>query len=75
MQYIDCSHEELARFVASSRQSTSIELKKLEQAGILRSAYGKICVLDPLALNDRSDHLTSFDPIAALYNDDETAAT
>ena len=75
LQYIECSHEELARYVASSRQSTSIELKKLEQAGILRSAYGKIYVVDPLALNDSSDHLTSFEPLAALYGDAETTDT
>jgi len=70
LQYIECSHEELARYVAASRQSTSIELKKLEQAGIVRSAYGKIYVLDPTALNDSSDHLTSFEPMAALYDHD-----
>lgn len=69
LQYIECSHEELARYVAASRQSTSIELKKLEQAGILRSAYGKIYVIDPLSLNDSCDHLTSFEPVAALYGD------
>lgn len=75
LQYIECSHEELARYVAASRQSTSIELKKLEQAGILRSAYGKIYVIDPLALNDSSDSLTSFEPVAALYGDNETTDT
>jgi CRP-like cAMP-binding protein len=69
LHYIECSHEELARFVAASRQSTSIELKKLEQAGIIRSAYGKIYVLDPTALNDSSDKLTSSEPVAALYDD------
>lgn len=67
--YIECSHEGLARFVAASRQSTSIELKKLEQAGIIRSAYGKIYILDPAALNDSSDRLTSSEPVAALYDD------
>ena len=36
--------------------------------GIVRSAYGKIYVLDPTALNDSSDHLTSFEPMAALYD-------
>jgi CRP/FNR family cyclic AMP-dependent transcriptional regulator len=77
LQYIECSHEELARYVAASRQSTSIELKKLEQAGIVRSAYGKIYILDPNALNDNSDHLTSFEPMAALYehDTDEASAT
>jgi hypothetical protein len=76
LRYVECSHEELARFVAASRQSTSIELKKLEQAGIIRSAYGKIYILDPTALNDSSDKLTSFEPVAALYdnNDDYTGA-
>jgi CRP-like cAMP-binding protein len=69
LRYIECSHEELARFVAASRQSTSIELKKLEKAGIIRSAYGKIYVLDPAVLNDSSDKLTSFEPVAALYDD------
>lgn len=71
LQYIECSHEELARYVAASRQSTSIELKKLEKEGILRSAYGKIYVLDSAALHASSDHLTSFEPVAALYADDE----
>ena len=75
LQYIECSHEELARYVAASRQSTSIELKKLEQAGIVRSAYGKIYVLDPAALNDSSDHLTSFEPMAALYDHDIDGTT
>ena len=69
LSYIECSHEELARFVAASRQSTSIELKKLEQAGIIRSAYGKIYIIDPTALNDSSDRLTSTEPVAALYDD------
>jgi CRP/FNR family cyclic AMP-dependent transcriptional regulator len=75
LQYIECCHEELARYVAASRQSTSIELKKLEQAGIIRSAYGKIYVLDRQALNDRSDHLTSFEPVAALYDENDGQAT
>ena len=70
LQYIECSHDELARYVAASRQSTSIELKKLEKEGILRSAYGKIYVLNSAALNDSSDHLTSFEPLAAMYDDD-----
>ena len=34
--------------------------EKLEQAGIIRSAYGKIYILDPTALNDSSDKLTSY---------------
>jgi len=79
LRYIEYSHEELARFVAASRQSTSIELKKLEQAGIIRSAYGKIYILDPTALNDCADKLTSFEPVAARYDDvddaDEEATT
>ncbi len=73
LHYIECSHEELARFVAASRQSTSIELKKLEQAGIIRSAYGKIYILEPTALNDSSDKLTSFEPVVALYDDVDDA--
>jgi len=72
-QYIECSHEELARYVAASRQSTSIELKKLEQAGIIRSAYGKIYILNPQALNYSSDQLTGFEPVVALYEDDQAA--
>lgn len=69
LDYIECSHEELARFVSASRQSTSVELKKLEQQGIVRSAYGKIYILDKQALHDKSDDLTSFEPIAAIYED------
>jgi CRP/FNR family cyclic AMP-dependent transcriptional regulator len=69
MDYIECSHEELARFVSASRQSTSVELKKLEQQGIIRSAYGKIYILDKPALHQSSDDLTSFEPIAAVYTD------
>ena len=71
LRYIPYSHEELARFVAASRQSTSIELKKLEQAGIIRSSYGKIYILDPTALNDCGDKLTSFEPVAARYDDND----
>jgi len=37
---------------------------------MIRSAYGKIYVVDPTALNDSSDHLTSFEPMAALYDHD-----
>ena len=70
-RFIECSHDELARYVAASRQSTSIQLKKLEKAGIIRSSYGKIYVLDPTALDSNSDHLTSFEPVAALYEDDD----
>ena len=73
LQYIECSHEELARYVAASRQSTSIELKKLEKEGILRSAYGKIYVLNSAALHASSDDLTSFEPVAALYAGDVEA--
>jgi CRP/FNR family cyclic AMP-dependent transcriptional regulator len=69
LDYIECSHEELARFVSASRQSTSVELKKLEQRGIIRSAYGKIYVLDKEALHQSSDDLTSFEPIGAVYQD------
>jgi CRP-like cAMP-binding protein len=65
--YIECSHEELARYVAASRQSTSVELIKLEKAGIIRSAYAKIYVLDTQALDDSSHQLTSYEPIAPLY--------
>lgn len=72
-QYIQCSHDELARYVAASRQSTSIELKKLEQAGIIHSAYGKIYVLDQQALNDLCDQLTGFEPIAASYHKNQAA--
>ncbi|MEP5765161.1 MAG: Crp/Fnr family transcriptional regulator [Halieaceae bacterium] len=72
--YIECSHEELARFVAASRQSTSVELKKLEQQGIVRSAYGKIYVIDRDALNKTSDDLTDFEPIAARYSDGDDDA-
>ena len=75
LRYIECSHEGLARFVAASRQSTSIELKKLEKAGIIRSAYGKIYVLDPTALNDCGDKLTSSEPVAALYENNGDEAT
>ena len=73
-QYIECSHEELARYVAASRQSTSIELKKLKQAGIIRSAYGKIYILNEQALNYSSDQLTGFEPVAAHYEDDQSDA-
>lgn len=69
--YLQCSHDELARYVAASRQSTSIELKKLEQAGIIRSAYGKIYLLDQRALNDLCDQLTGFEPIAPSYPNDQ----
>jgi CRP/FNR family cyclic AMP-dependent transcriptional regulator len=69
LSYIECSHEELARFVSASRQSTSVELKKLEQQGIIRSAYGKIYVLDQDALHRSSDDLTSFEPIGAVYKE------
>ena len=75
LHYIECSHDELARYVAASRQSTSIELKKLEKAGIIRSAYGKIYVLDKQALDKSSDQLTSFEPVAALYDDDGEVST
>ena len=68
--YIECSHEEIARYVAASRQSTSLEQKKLEQSGIIRSAYGKIYVLDRAALAESCDTLTSFEPVAALYEED-----
>lgn len=69
LDYIECSHEELARFVAASRQSTSVELKKLEQQGIIRSAYGKIYILNKQALHQISDQLTNFEPIGAVYAD------
>lgn len=72
-QYLQCSHDELARYVAASRQSTSIELKKLEHAGIIRSAYGKIYVLDKQALNDLCDQLTGFEPVAASYQEIQAA--
>lgn len=72
--FVASSHDELARYVAASRQSTSIELKKLEQQGIIRSAYGKLYVLDPQALEKISDELTSFEPVAAFYDDAVTSA-
>jgi CRP-like cAMP-binding protein len=75
LHYIECSHDELARYVAASRQSTSIELKKLEKAGIIRSAYGKIYIIDQQALNSSGDNLTSFEPVAALYDDNDDEAT
>lgn len=71
VDYIECSHEELARFVSASRQSTSVELKKLERAGIVRSTYGKIYILNKEALHERSEHLTSIEPIAAVYEDSQ----
>jgi len=69
LDYIECSHEELARFVGASRQSTSVELKKLEQSGIIRSVYGKIYILDKKALHQNADHLTNFEPIGAVYEE------
>jgi CRP/FNR family cyclic AMP-dependent transcriptional regulator len=71
LNYITCSHDLLARYVAASRPSTSIELKKLEATGMIRSAYGKLYVLDRQALNDCSDRLTSFDAVAAIYAENE----
>jgi len=70
--YIECSHDEIARYVAASRQSTSIELKKLEKIGTIRSAYAKIYIVDRQALNKSCDTLTSFEPIAALYGEDDS---
>jgi CRP/FNR family cyclic AMP-dependent transcriptional regulator len=69
LHYIKCSHDELSRYVGASRQSTSIELKKLEQEGILRSAYGKIYIENQQALDDSCDQLTSFEPVAPIYSD------
>lgn len=70
LYYIQCSHEEMARYVGASRQSTSLELKKLEKAGLIRSAYGKIYVLDQQALDTRCETLTSFEQVAATYEDE-----
>jgi CRP-like cAMP-binding protein len=68
--YIETSHEELARFVSASRQSTSLELKKLEQAGTISSGYGKITITDNEALDRFCEEISTFEPIAALYSDD-----
>ena len=73
LNYIKCSHDELSRYLGASRQSTSIELKKLEHAGVVRSAYGKIFVLDKQALDDSCDPLTSFERVAPAYEDDKKA--
>jgi CRP/FNR family cyclic AMP-dependent transcriptional regulator len=67
--YIECSQEELGLYVAASRQSTSVEIKKLENAGIVRSAYGKLYVLDPQALDESCAKFTSFEQVTAIYSD------
>lgn len=70
-RYIDCSQEELARYLAASRQSTHTELKKLEQSGMIRNDYGRIYVPDAEALNDTCNSLTSFETLAAAYMSNE----
>jgi CRP-like cAMP-binding protein len=65
--YIECSQEEIARYLAVSRQSASTELKKLEKTGAIRIAYGKIYIVDTQALNDACEKLTSYEPVAATY--------
>ena len=69
--YIECSHEELGLYVAASRQSTSVEVKKLETAGIVRSTYGKLYVLDRQALDESCGKFSSFEQVAAIYSDDD----
>ena len=68
--YVETSHEELARIVSASRQSTSLELKKLEQTGTISSGYGKIYITDSEALDRYCDEVSTFEPIAALYTDE-----
>jgi CRP/FNR family cyclic AMP-dependent transcriptional regulator len=72
-RYIECSQEELGLYVAASRQSTSGEIKKLENAGIVRSTYGKLYVLDTQALDESCAKFTSFEQVTAIYGDDENS--
>ncbi|WP_372863879.1 Crp/Fnr family transcriptional regulator [Spongiibacter sp.] len=47
--------EDLAKMLAVSRQAVSRELKRLEKAGVIALAYGKVCVLDSDALRREAE--------------------
>lgn len=64
---IHMSHEEIARLVAASRQSTSIELKNMEQTGSIEIKYGKIVIRDPQALDKVCSEYSSFETITPVY--------
>ena len=65
--YIDISHEELGNKVSASRQSTSKELKYLENQGVISIRYGRIYITDLELLNKMAASLSSYVSIAPLY--------
>ena len=47
---VNCSHEELAKMIGSSRQSVSAIIKDWERQEWLQQSYGRICLLKPREL-------------------------
>lgn len=66
---ISTSHEELGRMLGASRQSISKELKSLEKEGCVEVLYGKICIVDPIALNANYESLMGQEQYTPVYKD------
>ena len=64
---IEMSHDEIAKFVAATRQSTSIELKNMEKTGSIEIKYGKIVIRDAQALDQVCSEYSSFATITPVY--------
>ena len=67
--YIEISHEELGNKVSASRQSTSKELKYLENQGVISIRYGRIYITDLGSLNKMAESMGSYVSIAPLYGE------
>ncbi len=70
--YINTSHEELGRMLGASRQSISKELKALEKEGCIKVLYGKISIIDLVALNARYENLMGQEQFTPIYKDELT---
>ncbi|GGO88895.1 catabolite gene activator [Marinobacterium nitratireducens] len=62
------THAHLARMLGSNREGISRELKKLEEAGLLRRSYGKILIPDIRSLIGSCDGLVGGEPIVPDYH-------
>lgn len=67
--YIEISHEEMGNKISASRQSTSKELKYLENQGVINIRYGRIYIADLELLNKMAASLSSYVSIAPLYGE------
>jgi CRP-like cAMP-binding protein len=61
------SHETLASMLGATRSAVTVEMKRLEQAGLVRASYGKVYIRDLEALLAPVEALIGAEPVVPTY--------